>query len=333
MSILAVGQSRSASDAAWTEPAAELAERIASGRVSRTGWLRVLSVLESADRETLSESRRLAVALVAGMVQHPSPDSFEIVLSSMPRAFRIREMIDIVRLGTKLKDRRILPFATGLVNHYRTHTALPDRVRRTLARVCLYAILNIDGARALMAAQKSMDDQMVTEVFETEFKGLCLICVGQVAEGIALAKDMPDDLGLLFNGVHLYPHPETVLAILRDTAIDSDLPATIKTPRRIGVFISCDDAYFRTFGSRYLANFRPPDGPVTEINFLVNGALSRGAGSGTDLGTVRGPISHRPGSVPRQNLLHTAPIHGSAGAYGAVRSFGDHRHRLPGRPG
>ncbi len=274
MAIAAAAFRHAATDPAWLEPAAILSGRIAKGRLSRLGWLRIIDVLEEADGERALPSRRLAAALVANMFQHPSEASFERVITTKARSFTIREIMEIVQLGSKFKDDRTLPLARGLIDHYRAATSVSHRGRVAMARLFLYAVLSIRGAGAVIAAEKMMGDPVVSEVFEAEYKGLCLICMGRVAEGIALKDAMPDGLGLLFNGVRLYPHPDTVMSLLRDQTVDPDLAVRSGRPTNIGVFISCDEVYFRAFSAQYLKHFSPPAGIPTEINFLVNGTLS-----------------------------------------------------------
>jgi hypothetical protein len=189
--------------------------------------------------------------------------------------FTIQQILTIVRMLAKVKHSLGVQLGQELVQQIaRKPGALPE-TQLTVAKAYLWAVLNCEGASSLPRFVQKIGVPFVDTSYADGYESLYLFSIGKPDEAIRLGKNLSQDLGLVFNGIRLYPSTERASAIVEQIGSNKDLPCSIPEPQSIGLIVSCDPVYLEKFGIDYVRNLRSSTLARCRIKFYIDGKVAK----------------------------------------------------------
>ena len=210
--------------------------------------------------------------------------SFDVSKTSVERLLNVikghdltvQQLYATANLATKVGHKASVRYTEALLASHPPPPlgdALAVSKRRGFARMHLWAIFRIDGARALLEFGGRVTDPMLRDIFHEGFESLCLFAVGDVGPALASRANVDLTHGLIFNGISLYPAPGDIIPKLDAIRVEPTAPDHLDRAASICVVLSCDTEYLRRYGPFFAENFKPVANVRCDLVFFVAGKL------------------------------------------------------------
>jgi len=186
-------------------------------------------------------------------------------------SFSIQQMLMLTAMLAKFKNEKSIEFSHQLLKQMSRKPSSSDETLKTLARIFLWSVYSCKGAVKLPNYVRAVDLPVVRDAYAAGFESLHLFTMGRYEEAVAKGTNVSSDLGVLFNGVRLYPSRARSEAIVRGEGIDSSLPDRLEGVNNIGLVVSCDPVFLEMFGAAYVNQLVPPASASFEITIFVDG--------------------------------------------------------------